>query len=95
MTLSSPVPWYTFLHQVVVPSRFLCQFLLFFFSMSLQACLPLAFCLIPEAARPDNTYIHPLTDLDMDLFPNNNEGVQAICDDWGVMQEALMVSFLL
>ena len=35
MTLSSPVPQYMFLCQVVVPSRFLCQFLLFFFSMLL------------------------------------------------------------
>ncbi len=63
--------------------------------MPLRACPPLAFCLIPEAARPDNTYIHLLIDLDVDLFPDDNEGVQAICDDWGVMQEALMVSFLL
>ncbi len=56
--------------------------------------LPLAFCLIPKAARPNSTYIHPLVDLDVDLFTDDNEGVQAICDDWGVMQEALMVSFL-
>ncbi len=62
--------------------------------MLLQACLPLAFRLIPEAAMPNNTYIHLLIDLDVDLFPNDNEGVQAICDDWGVTQEALMVSFL-
>ena len=68
--------------------------LLLFFSMSCQACLPLAFHLISEVARPDSTYIYPLVDLDMDLFPDDNKGVQAICDDWGVMQEALMVSFL-
>ncbi len=94
MTLTSLVSWYTLLHQVAVPSRFLCQFLLFFFSMSLWACLPLAFCFIPEAARPDNTYVCPLVDLDVDLFPDDNEGVQAICDNWGVTQEALMVNFL-
>ncbi len=57
-----------------------CHSLLFFFSMLLQAHLPLAFCLVPEAARPDSLYICPLVDLDMDLFPDNNEGVQAICD---------------
>ncbi len=84
---------YMLLHQVVVPSKQLLSIPSAFFSMSHWVCPPLAYHLIPKAARPDDTYICLLTNLDVDLFSDDNEGVQAICDYWGVMQEALMVSF--